>query len=131
MARMSETPTGPVPAADNIPVFTVSEISQAVKRTLEGAFDRVRVRGEVSKPNYHGSGHLYFTLKDENAVIDGVCWRGTVGRLRLTLEHGMEVIATGKISSYSGSSKYQIVVESIELAGRTTDTNPGLPHRAD
>ena len=117
MARMSETPTGPVPAADNIPVFTVSEISQAVKRTLEGAFDRVRVRGEVSKPNYHGSGHLYFTLKDEDAVIDGVCWRGTVGRLRLTLEHGMEVIATGKISSYSGSSKYQIVVESIELAG--------------
>ncbi len=102
---------------DNLPVQTVSEIAQAVKRTLEAGFERVRVRGEVSKPNYHGSGHLYFTLKDENAVIDAVAWRGTVGRLRLRLEHGMELIVTGKVSSYAGSSKYQIVVDAIELAG--------------
>ena len=97
MARTSKNQNTPTteqsashhPAATgNAPVYTVSELSQAVKRTLEGAFDRVRVRGEVSKPNYHGSGHLYFTLKDENAVIDGVCWRGTVGRLRLTLARG-------------------------------------------
>ena len=75
------------------------------------------MRGEVSRPNYHGSGHLYFTLKDEEAVIDSVCWRGNVGRLGLTLEEGMEVVCTGRISSYPRSSKYQIVVEAVELAG--------------
>ena len=104
-------------ATHNLPEFTVSEISAAVKRTLEGTFERVRVRGEVSKPNYHGSGHLYFSLKDENAVIDACAWRATVGRLKLRLEHGMEVIVTGKVSSYPGSSKYQIVIDSVELAG--------------
>ena len=77
----------PIPGS-NMPEFTVSEISQAVKHTLEGNFERIRVRGEVSKPNYHSSGHLYFSLKDEGAVIDAVCWRGTVGRLRFRLEHG-------------------------------------------
>jgi len=101
----------------NLPEFSVSEISQAVKRTLEGNFERIRVRGEVSKPNYHSSGHLYFSLKDEGAVIDAVCWRGSVGRLRLRLEHGMELVVTGRISSYAGSSKYQIIVEEAELAG--------------
>lgn len=106
----------PVPGS-NLPEFSVSEISQAVKRTLEGNFERIRVRGEVSKLNYHGSGHLYFSLKDEGAVIDAVCWRGTVGRLRLRLEHGMELVVTGRVSSYAGSSKYQIVVEEAELAG--------------
>jgi exodeoxyribonuclease VII large subunit len=107
----------PVALAGNLPEYTVSEISQAVKRTLETSFERVRVRGEVSKPNYHGSGHLYFSLKDESAVIDAVCWRGTVGRLKLKLEHGMEVVVSGRISSYPGSSKYQIVIDSVELAG--------------
>jgi len=107
----------PVAIASNLPEFTVSEISQAVKRTLETSFERVRVRGEVSKPNYHGSGHLYFSLKDENAVIDAVCWRSAVGRLKLRLEHGMEVVVTGRVTSYPGSSKYQIVIESVELAG--------------
>ena len=111
MASVTDAPPS------NLPEFTVSEISRAVKATLEGSFERVRVRGEVSKPNYHGSGHLYFSLKDESAVIDAVCWRGTLGRLRLKVEHGMEVIATGRISSYAGSSKYQIIVESVELAG--------------
>ena len=75
----------PLLAATNLPEFTVSEISQAVKRTLETSFERVRVRGEVSKPNYHGSGHLYFSLKDESAVIDACAWRPTVGRLKLRL----------------------------------------------
>ena len=111
MASVTELPPS------NLPEFTVSEISRAVKATLEGSFERVRVRGEVSKPNYHGSGHLYFSLKDESAVIDAVCWRGTLGRLKLKVEHGMEVIATGRISSYAGSSKYQIIVDSVELAG--------------
>jgi len=107
----------PLPVVHNLPEFTVSEISAAVKRTLEGTFERVRVRGEVSKPNYHGSGHLYFSLKDENAVIDACAWRSTVGRLKLRLEHGMEVVVTGRVSSYPGSSKYQIVIDSVELAG--------------
>ena len=101
----------------NINEFSVGEISNAVKRTLEGAFGRVRVRGEISRPNYHGSGHLYFTLKDQDAAMDGVCWRGSVGKLGLTLEEGMEVICTGRISSYPRSSKYQIVIEAVELAG--------------
>ena len=107
----------PAPAIHNLPEFTVSEISAAVKRTLEGTFERVRVRGEVSKPNYHGSGHLYFSLKDENAVIDACAWNSTVRRLKLRLEHGMEVVVTGRVSSYPGSSKYQIVIDSVELAG--------------
>src|SRR5215470_16659339 len=106
-----------VQARHNLPAFTVSEISRAVKRSLESNFERVRVRGEVSKPNYHGSGHLYFSLKDENAAIDAVCWRSCLARLRLKVEHGMEVVVVGRISSYPGSSKYQIVIETLELAG--------------
>ena len=104
-------------AQQNIVEYTVGEISQAVKRTLEGAFEHVRVRGEVGRPNYHTSGHLYFTLKDSEAALDAVCWRGTVGRLGLRLEEGMEVVCTGRISSYPRSSRYQIVIESVELAG--------------
>ena len=104
-------------AGNNVTELSVGEISQAIKRTLEGAFGRVRVRGEVGRPNYHGSGHLYFTLKDAEAAMDAVAWRGTVGKLTLKLEEGMEVIATGRISSYAKSSRYQIVVESVELAG--------------
>ena len=103
--------------ASNLPEYTVGEISLAVKRTLEGSFDRVRVRGEVSRPNYHGSGHLYLTLKDADAAMDAVAWRMTVGRLGLRLEEGMEIIATGRISSYPKSSKYQLVIDSVELAG--------------
>jgi exodeoxyribonuclease VII large subunit len=104
-------------AGGNVIEFSVSDISQAIKRTLEGAFGRVRVRGEVGRPNYHGSGHLYFTLKDADAAMDAVAWRGTVGKLTLRLEEGMEVICTGRVSSYPKSSRYQIVVESVELAG--------------
>lgn len=101
----------------NVVELSVSEISQAVKNTLEGAFDHVRVRGEVGRPNYHSSGHLYFTLKDEGAAMDAVCWRGVVGRLNLRLEEGMEIVCTGRVSSYPKSSRYQIVIESAELAG--------------
>ena len=113
---MAEMP--PLTTAErNVVEYSVSEISLAVKRTLEGNFEHVRVRGEVGRPNYHGSGHLYFTLKDDSAALDGVCWRGTVGRLGLRLEEGMEVVCTGRISSYPRSSRYQIVVEAVELAG--------------
>jgi exodeoxyribonuclease VII large subunit len=101
----------------NLPEFTVSEISQAVKRTLEGNFERVRVRGEISGFKRATSGHLYFALKDEEAKLDGVCWRGTAGRLAILPEDGLEVIATGRISSYPGRSSYQLIIESLELAG--------------
>jgi len=108
---VSDSPGG------NLPVFSVGEISQAVKRSLESQFDHVRVRGEISGFKRAASGHLYMSLKDENAVLDAVCWRGTAGRLGLAPEDGMEVIATGRITSYPGRSKYQIVVEALELAG--------------
>lgn len=100
-----------------MPEFSVSEISQAVKRTLETSFDRVRVRGEISGFKRAASGHLYMALKDESAVLDGVCWRGVAGRLGLQPEDGMEVIVTGRVTSYPGRSKYQIVIDAMELAG--------------
>lgn len=101
----------------NAPEFSVTEIAQAVKRTVETTFDRVRIRGEISRPNYHRSGHLYLTLKDEKAVIDAVCWRGAVSKLSIRAEEGMEVIVTGKLTTFPGGSKYQVVIESMELAG--------------
>lgn len=100
-----------------LPVLTVSEISNLLKRAVEDGFPRVRVRGEVSGFKRAQSGHLYFTLKDENAVLDGVCWRGSAGRLGLRPEDGMEVVATGRLTTYAQRSRYQIVVESMELAG--------------
>ena len=103
--------------ASNVAEFTVGEISNAIKRALETRFDRIRVRGEVGRTNYHGSGHLYFTLKDADAAMDAVAWRATAGRLSLRLEEGMEVICTGRISAYAKTSRYQIVVEAVELAG--------------
>src|SRR6188768_643165 len=108
-----ESPAAP----SNVPEFSVSELSFALKRQLEGAFPRVRVRGEISQPSFPRSGHCYFRLKDENAVLDGVCWKGTVPRLGIRIEEGMEVIATGKITTYAGSSRYQIIIDSMELAG--------------
>jgi exodeoxyribonuclease VII large subunit len=105
------------PQASNAPEFSVTEIAQAVKRTVESTFDRVRIRGEISRPNYHRSGHLYLTLKDEKAVIDAVCWRGAVSKLSIRAEEGMEVIVTGKLTTFPGGSKYQVVIESMELAG--------------
>jgi exodeoxyribonuclease VII large subunit len=106
--------TGP---EHNLPVFAVSEISQALKTTVERTFQRVRVRGEVSGLKRAGSGHLYFSLKDENAVLDGVCWRGTLASTRVQPEDGMEVIVTGRLTTYPARSRYQIVVEAFELAG--------------
>ena len=109
----------PEPAAGpgNIPEFSVSELSFALKREIETAFPRVRVRGEVSQPSFPRSGHCYFRLKDENAVIDGVAWKGTIPRLGIKIEEGLEVIATGKLTTYAGSSRYQIIVDRLELAG--------------
>jgi exodeoxyribonuclease VII large subunit len=103
--------------SSNLPEYTVSEISVAVKRTLEGAFERVRVRGEISGFKRASSGHLYFALKDAEAKLDAVCWRTTAGRLAVAPEDGLEVIAIGRVSGYPGRSSYQLVVESLELAG--------------
>lgn len=104
-------------AGDNSPPFSVSELSGALKRTVEDAFGHVRVRGEISGWKRHGSGHCYFTMKDEGANIDAVLWRGQAARLQFAPEDGAEVIASGKLTTYPGRSKYQLVVDRLELAG--------------
>src|ERR1700736_2909259 len=110
-----------MPAAEtliNAPEFTVSELSSALKRTVEDAYGHVRVRGEISAfRGAHSSGHCYFALKDESAKIEAVIWKGTHARMRFKPQEGLEVIATGKLTTYPGSSKYQIVIEAIEPAG--------------
>jgi len=98
--------------------FTVTEISQSVKKTVEDKFGHVRVRGEIGGyRGPHASGHAYFGLKDDKAKIDAVIWRGVFSKLAIKPEEGMEVIATGKLTTFPGSSKYQIVIEHIEPAG--------------
>ena len=101
----------------NVPEYTVSEISGAVKRTLEGAFGRVRVRGEITEYKRYPSGHMYFSLKDEGGKISGVVWKTAVSRLGLVPENGVEVIATGRVSSYGERSSYQLIVETMAYAG--------------
>ena len=106
------------PAANNAHEFSVSEISFALKRTVEETFGHVRVRGEITGyRGPHSSGHCYFGLKDDKARMDAVIWKGNFGKLRFKPEEGMEVIATGKLTTYPGSSKYQIVIEHLEPAG--------------
>lgn len=102
----------------NVPEFSVGEISGALKRTVEETFSLVRVRGEISGFKRHSSGHLYLCLKDADAVMDAVCWRGQAGRLGIAPEDGMEVVATGRLTTYPGRSKYQMVIERMELAGQ-------------
>ncbi len=101
----------------NVPEYTVSEISGAVKRTLEGAFGRVRVRGEITEYKRYPSGHMYFSLKDEGGKISGVVWKTAVSKLGLVPENGVEVIATGRVSSYGERSSYQLIVETMAYAG--------------
>jgi exodeoxyribonuclease VII large subunit len=108
---MSDTPR------TNLPEWTVTELSGALKRTLEETYDHVRVRGEVGKVTVHGSGHVYIDIKDDRAMIAGVIWRGNAGRLRFRPETGMEVVATGKISTFAGQSKYQLIIDTLEPAG--------------
>lgn len=103
---------------DNAPALSVSELSAALKRTVEDGFSHVRVRGEISGFKRVASGHCYFTLKDEAACIDAVIWRGTAASLRFQPEDGIEVIATGKLTTYPARSRYQLVVERLELAGQ-------------
>lgn len=101
----------------NAPELTVSEISGAVKRVLEGEFGRVRVRGEIGRVSRPASGHLYFDLKDSNAVLAAISWKGQVSRMQIRPEEGMEVIATGRLTTFPGQSKYQLIVDDIAPAG--------------
>jgi len=101
----------------NLPELTVSELSMALKRTIEESYGYVRVRGELGKVSYHSNGHVYFDLKDDRASIAGVIWRSTAPRIKLRLETGLEVAITGRLTTYPGRSQYQIVVETLEPAG--------------
>ena len=109
---MSEAEVG-----GNAHEYTVSEISGALKRTVEDQFGYVRVRAELSGVKRPASGHLYFALKDDKAVMDGVCWRGNASRLPFVPEDGLEVICSGKLTTYPARSKYQMVVDRMEPAG--------------
>ncbi|TXN33375.1 exodeoxyribonuclease VII large subunit [Methylobacterium sp. WL19] len=111
-------PAAPTPAVSNAPEWSVGDLASALKRTLEDAFGHVRLRGEISGyRGQHGSGHAYFSLKDGTARIDAVVWKGTFNRLRQRPQEGLEVVATGRITTFAGKSSYQIVVESLEPAG--------------
>lgn len=121
---MSQKPSAPASAKDgkntatgNAPEYSVSELSGAIKRTLETGFDHVRVRGELGRISRPASGHVYLDLKDDRSVIAGVVWKGVASRLKVKPEQGMEVIATGRITTFPGQSKYQLVIESLEPAG--------------
>ncbi|MEQ9349554.1 MAG: exodeoxyribonuclease VII large subunit, partial [Alphaproteobacteria bacterium] len=120
---MTDEPPPGAPANDddravpNLPELTVSELSQALRRTVEQTFDRVRVRAEIGRVVLARSGHMYITFKDEAAVLDGVCWRGTVAGLAMQPAEGMEVVVEGRLTTYAARSSYQIVVERMDLAG--------------
>lgn len=101
----------------NVPEMSVSELAFSLKRTLEETYGRVRVRGELSGLKLAGSGHLYGDLKDEDSVINIVCWRGSMSKLSIRPEDGLDVIITGKMTSYPKNSRYQLVIDSMELAG--------------
>ncbi|MGR3570417.1 exodeoxyribonuclease VII large subunit [Brevirhabdus sp.] len=104
-------------AGANAPEFTVTEISGAVKRTIEGEFSHVRVRGEIGRVSRPRSGHVYLDLKDDRSVLSGVIWKGQAARLATMPEEGLEVVATGRLTTFGGQSKYQIVIEDIAPAG--------------
>jgi exodeoxyribonuclease VII large subunit len=105
-------------AGVNVVEWTVSELSAAVKRSIEDAYGFVRVRGEISGfRGAHSSGHCYFSLKDESAKIEAVIWKTAFARMRIKPEEGLEVIVSGRLTTYPGQSKYQIVVETLEPAG--------------
>ena len=101
----------------NLPEYTVSQISSALKRTVEGAYQRVRIRGEISGLKRASSGHIYLTLKDDKAVLDGVIWRGNASALSFDPEDGLETVAEGRLTTYPARSRYQIVIDRLEPAG--------------
>ncbi len=112
----AKPPARPEPRT-NVPELSVSELAFSLKKTLEDTYGRVRVRGELSKVKIHTSGHLYSDLKDADAVLSIVCWKGTVSKLSIRPEEGLEVVCTGRITTYPQRSNYQLIVESMDLAG--------------
>ena len=110
-----DPPEGTAPG--NAPEYTVSELSGAVKRVIEGEFGLVRVRGEVGRVSKPASGHLYFDLKDDRSVIAAISWKGQVAKMQVRPEEGMEVVATGRMTTFPGQSKYQLIVEEVSPAG--------------
>ncbi|MEM9469035.1 MAG: exodeoxyribonuclease VII large subunit [Pseudomonadota bacterium] len=116
-AKTSTAAKKPAIKTSNVPEMSVSELANALKKTLEDTYGRVRLRGELAGLKVAASGHLYGDIKDENANINLICWRGTMSKLKIKPEEGMDVIVTGKMSSYPKSSRYQIIIDSLELAG--------------
>ncbi len=114
---MNEEIIPTVEKGSNSPEMSVSELAFALKRTLEETYGRVRVRGELSRVSIPKSGHMYSSIKDDNAVIDVVCWKGVLSKLSIKPEEGLEVICTGRITTYPARSNYQLIIESMELAG--------------
>jgi exodeoxyribonuclease VII large subunit len=110
-------PPAPEVKSNAPPEYSVSELSHKLKRTIEDEFSFVRVRGEISKVTVAKSGHLYTALKDADAVLDAICWKGTMSKLGLKPEEGMEVVCTGRLTTYPGRSNYQLIIETMELAG--------------
>jgi exodeoxyribonuclease VII large subunit len=117
MKEMTETAENPVPANTNLPELTVSELAQAVKRTMESTFDRVRVRGELGRVLIAKSGHLYVDLKDESATVSTVMWKANVAGLSFKPEEGLEVVVEGRLSTYPGRSQYQLIADRMAPAG--------------
>ena len=101
----------------NQPEFTVSEISGAIKRLIEGEFSHIRLKGEIGRVSYPRSGHVYLDLKDEKSVISAVVWKGVAARLPMRPEEGLEVVATGRVTTFAGQSKYQLIIEDLKPAG--------------
>ena len=101
----------------NEPEFSVTEISGAIKRGIESGFSHVRIRGEVGRVSMPRSGHIYLDLKDDRSVISAVVWKGVAGRLATRPDAGLEVVATGRITTFGGQSKYQLVIEDLKPAG--------------
>ena len=117
LADTPDTETAATPPGGNAQAYSVSELAFALKRTLETAYGFVRLRGELSKVTHHSNGHVYLSIKDEKACIDGVVWKSSVRGLGVRPEQGMEVIVTGKVTTYPMGSRYQIVIETMEPAG--------------
>ncbi|MCR9113775.1 MAG: exodeoxyribonuclease VII large subunit, partial [Rhodobacteraceae bacterium] len=113
---MSDLIDDPDPG-ENAPEFSVSDLSGAIKRVIEGEFSHVRVKGEIGRVSRPRSGHLYLDLKDDRSVLAGVIWKGVASRLSVQPEEGMEVVATGRLTTFAGQSRYQIVIEDIKPAG--------------
>jgi len=113
----ADTKAGEPKTGGNVHEYSVSELAMGLKKTIETAYDHVRVRGEVGRVSRPASGHVYLDLKDDKAVIAGVVWKGVAGRLRVQPEQGLEVVATGRLTTFPGQSKYQIIIEAVEPAG--------------